>query len=101
MGGWTRSLVIIIAQSHYGEPNMADTTLDTRRLAREQEQNMVEATNVSFNMLKPVMQLNNAALRFYADSFNSWVNNCEKTCDSVMTMIDQQMQSTTRQQRTG
>lgn len=83
---------------------MADTTLDTRRLAREQEQHMVEATNASFNMLKPVMQLNTAAWRFYADSFNSWINNCEKTCDSVMTMIDQQTQNLTsnkQQQRSG
>lgn len=80
---------------------MADTTLDTRRLAREQEQNLTEATNVSFNMLKPVMELNTAALRFYADSFNSWVNNCEKTSDAVLNMIDQQMQSANKQHRTG
>lgn len=80
---------------------MADTTLDTRRLAREHEQNLTEASNVSFSMVKPFMQLNMAAMRFYADSYSSWITNCEKNTEAVLTMIDQQMQGITKQQRAG
>jgi hypothetical protein len=73
---------------------MPDTTLDTRRLARENESNLADATNVGFNLLKPYMQFNAAGLRFYADACSSMVSNFEKIADSWISTIENQQSNT-------
>ena len=59
-----------------------DRTLDTQRLAREQQRRVTAATAIGFNALKPVMQFQVSMLRL-------WANNIERFADNYKSGVEE------------
>lgn len=76
---------------------MADVSLDSRRLAREQENNLTEFTNFGIGMAKPLAQYQMSILRLWVDSFGMFVNNIEKNFAMFDDMLEQRAQPSRRQ----
>ena len=55
----------------------ADRTLDTHRVAREQQRRVTAATAIGLNALKPVVQFQVSMLRLWAKSIERFADNYE------------------------
>ncbi len=74
----------------------ANQSLDTRRIAREQEGRIAATASIGLSAAKPFIQFQTSMLRLWADNFELVARNYEKGLDAFSTAIEQQ-QSPTRQ----
>jgi hypothetical protein len=73
-----------------GGHNMADQSLDARRIAREQEGRMAASASIGFNAVKPFIQFQISMMRVFAENIDQVARNYEKSFETVSNVITQQ-----------
>src|SRR5437763_15591868 len=73
-----------------GRYNMADQSLDARRIARDQESRLAAAATVGLNAAKPLIQYQTSMLRLMADNFELVARNYEQGIEAFTSAIEQQ-----------
>ena len=76
------------------EPNQS---LDSRRLAREQEARIASTSMIGFNAIKPLVAFQTSLLRVFSENCEIMALNYEKNVESVGTFIEQHLQQTQTQ----
>jgi hypothetical protein len=67
-----------------GVNDMADQSLDTRRIARDQERRIAAATAMGLRVAKPLFQYQTSILRFWADHFEMVARNYENGVETYL-----------------
>ena len=68
---------------------MADQSLDTRRIARDQERRIAAATAMGLRVAKPLFQYQTSILRFWADHFEMVARNYENGVEAYLSAVEQ------------
>jgi hypothetical protein len=72
-----------------GVNDMADQSLDTRRIARDQERRIAAATAMGLRVAKPLFQYQTSILRFWADHFEMVARNYENGVEAYLSAVEQ------------
>jgi hypothetical protein len=72
------------------EPDMADQSLDMRRIAREQEDRIAAATAVGLNAVKPMIQFQASMVRLWADNIETFARNYERGLETFSSAAEEQ-----------
>jgi hypothetical protein len=73
-----------------GVNDMADQSLDTRRIARDQERRIAAATAMGLRVAKPLFQYQTSILRFWADHFEMVARNYENGVEAFLRAVEQE-----------
>jgi hypothetical protein len=76
--------------------NMADASLEVRRIAREQESRIAASAAIGLNAAKPFVQFQTSMLRIWAENLELAARNYETGLDALGMTIEEQ-RSQTRQ----
>jgi hypothetical protein len=77
--------------------NMAEQSLDARRMAKEQEGRMAASASVGFNAAKPLVELQIAMMRVFAENIERAARNYEKGFDALSNITVQQTTESKRE----
>jgi hypothetical protein len=75
---------------------MADKSSNSDRLARDTQRRTTAATAIGMNALKPIMQVQVAMLRIWADSIERFAGNYEKGFEANATAAEEQSEGPRR-----
>src|SRR5690242_10758582 len=70
--------------------DMADQSLDMRRIAREQEDRIAAATAVGLNAVKPMIQFQASMVRLWADNIETFARNYERGLETFSSAVEEQ-----------
>jgi hypothetical protein len=69
---------------------MADQSLDTRRIAREQEERIAAAAAIGLNAVKPMIQFQASMVRLWADNIETFARNYERGLETFSSAVEEQ-----------
>jgi hypothetical protein len=77
-----------------GVHNMADQSLDARRIARYQETRVAAAASMGLHVAKALLQYQTSVLRLWADNLEMIARNCENGVETFTSAVEQQHNET-------
>jgi hypothetical protein len=74
--------------------NMAEQSLDTQRITRDQQSRISAAAVLGLNAARPFLQYQPSMLRLMASNFELMARNYERLMEALTTTVEQQHQQT-------